>query len=98
MVAAGTWPGYYYVADLLGPDLSCLLDCFPEESNPGYCITSLLKDAIEQGTCDKDSAAHLQLPTGNCTIVPGTCVDPSLPPEGCLFDYITSGTCSEETE
>ena len=82
---------------VVGPDLSCLVDCFPAESDPGYCITSLLQDVIARGTCKEYTSEIWKLPTGNCTIGPQTCVNPWTP--GCISsDYISSGTCSEETE
>ena len=40
-----------FEGQVVGPDLSCLVDCFPEESDPGYSITSLLKDVIARGIC-----------------------------------------------
>ena len=42
---------------VVGPDLSCLLDCFQETTlrtgSDGSCIASLIRDVIEKKTCDK---------------------------------------------
>ena len=83
---------------VIGPDLSCLLDCFPDESDPGYCITTLVRDVISGGTCNIAGNPGTWGITDGCTIEEATCITEPFP-AGCTFiDTIRSGTCSAETE
>ena len=80
---------------VITPELSCLLDCFPEESDPGYCITELVRDMVNGETCQIEGNPGTWGTTDGCTIA--TCADFNVPP-GCSFcDTLTAGTCSAET-
>jgi hypothetical protein len=81
--------------DVLVEDLTCIEDCF--ENKPDNCVTSLLKDVINNGVCYQFEDLQIYQLNASCDIVY---------PEYRQYDYdydydyggIQQGTCSEETE